>query len=177
MSKMLTSAAVILALGVGMPALAADDTPLTTDAETQQSAPAPVGDETAEGPVPTDSGEAPQAAEGGMEMETNQPDNNMSASDTVGSGGASEEVDWSQYVGMPLMSDTGEELGTVSSVVAGAGGETLIIIERGGILGLGAKQYAMMPQDLRVDGGAVVAPMTDDQIAELPEYEAPAPTE
>lgn len=247
MPRMLTSFAVIMALGVGMPALAANEAPKPeagTEAATQQQAeqaPAQLEDEVgmkeekAEGtpmmeegaeasgepsamPETADQGgtdatgaetsqqaetDAPAAEEDTQAAETGATEGDAgmaaegeaattdsesaagmaeeepagTATDTTGSGGASEEVDWAQYVGSPLMSDTGEELGEISTVIAGPDGQTMVIIERGGILGLGRKQYAMMPQDLRVEGDQVVAPMTKDQIAEMPEYEEPEPTE
>ncbi|WP_404380296.1 hypothetical protein [Caenispirillum salinarum] len=220
MPRMLTSAAAILALGIGLPALAADETPKTEAAGTEAAAeqteqmPEQAADDAGMSEQAAETGvtEGPddQAAETGMtEGEPATADEEQaaedagaaedeppaeagmaeaepaagdtpataSAEDTTGSGGAAEQVDWTQYVGTPLMSDTGEELGEISTVIAGPDGQTLVIIERGGFLGLGSKQYAMMPRDLRVDGETVVVPMSGDQIAEMPEYEEPEPTE
>ncbi|EKV28574.1 hypothetical protein C882_0785 [Caenispirillum salinarum AK4] len=168
-----------------MPEQAADDAGMAEGQDEQAAETDMTEDEAApadEAQAAEDTGMAgdEQPAEAGMaegEPAAEDAPATATAGDTTGSGGPAEQVDWAQYVGMPLMSDTGEELGEISTVVAGPDGQTLVIIERGGFLGLGRKQYAMMPQDLRVDGETVVAPMTSDQIAEMPEYEEPEPTE
>jgi sporulation protein YlmC with PRC-barrel domain len=75
--------------------------------------------------------------------------------------------DMAAIVGKPVHSQDGKEIGEVKDVVLGQDGKQIdqIVIGSGGVLGLGEKEIAVKPMQLRVNEGqeAVVLAMTEAQ--------------
>lgn len=158
MKRMLASATVIAAVAFGAPALAQDTAP----GATEDRPPMTTNDDTAVSPgmgdAATPSPDTTAAAPGDMKADT---------MDTAALHG---------LVGAKVHSQDGEEAGEIAEVLPGADGQSAqVVIERGGILGMGKSRHVVSADDLQMDGDAVRLPMTDDQIAELPEYEAEEP--
>lgn len=76
------------------------------------------------------------------------------------------------FVGQSIYDQEGQEAGEIAEVLPGQGDQPVrIIIERGGVLGIGEKRYVVSADQLQMNGDQVQLPMTEDQIAELPRYE------
>lgn len=79
--------------------------------------------------------------------------------------------------GMAVHDAAGDRVGEVAEVEAdGAGGLDRLIVSQGGFLGIGAKRVAVESQRVQVEEDRVVLDMTEDELAELPEYQAPEET-
>ncbi|MBF0394296.1 MAG: PRC-barrel domain-containing protein [Alphaproteobacteria bacterium] len=75
-------------------------------------------------------------------------------------------------IGKTLTNQQGEDVGEVSDVVVTPQGQVqAVVIDRGGALGLGGKQVALQWSDLSIRGDQLMVNMSDDQIAQLPEYQ------
>lgn len=88
---------------------------------------------------------------------------------TLGAAGGNQK--WQELIGQTVMAQGGKEVGEISEVIVNDQGKTMLVIERGGFLGLGEKQYALDVEDIQVSDQGVTIPMNADQVAELPEYE------
>lgn len=69
---------------------------------------------------------------------------------------------------------TGEEVGQVRDVIISQDGNVeAVVIERGGVLGIGAQQVAIDWNQLSVDSqrDGLSINMTENQLSELPEYQ------
>ncbi len=84
-------------------------------------------------------------------------------------------VEISRLEGMDAVSETGEQLGSVSNVVEDTNdGRIYVIIGHGGFLGLGEKEIALSPEEnLHVDndGQLVVSGLSEQQIEDMPAFE------
>lgn len=215
MSRMFASAAVVLAVGLGAPAMAQeagqgsqDQTEVTVEQgapEVQVRQPAP--EVTVVDPEPEVQVETPQPdvavqqpepdvqvdqAEPQVTVEQEgQPDVTIRETDEARTGQPQEQPQeqeqaetpsaapagneaWQEAIGNTVMSQDGEEIGEVSQVISGPDGDPLLIISRGGFLGLGQKEYALRPADVTIEGETVTVPLSASQIAEMPEYDAEA---
>ncbi|MBF0375725.1 MAG: PRC-barrel domain-containing protein, partial [Alphaproteobacteria bacterium] len=79
-----------------------------------------------------------------------------------------------ELIGKRVVGPGGERLGEIEDVLVDDSGKPqAAIIERGGFLGIGAKQIAIAWPELSLsdDQQNVVVNMTEDQIAQAPEYE------
>lgn len=75
-------------------------------------------------------------------------------------------------VGKEIFDQEGNEAGEIAEVVpAQGGGSPQVVIERGGVLGIGEKQYVVSADQLQMNGEQVQLPMNKQQISELPRYE------
>lgn len=75
-------------------------------------------------------------------------------------------------VGKNVYDSQGEEAGEIAEVLPAEGdGTARIVIERGGVLGIGEKRHVVSADQLQMNGEQAQLPMTKDQIAELPTYE------
>ena len=86
---------------------------------------------------------------------------------STASGQAGFSADMAAIVGKPVHSQDGKEIGEVKDVVLGQDGKQIdqIVIGSGGVLGLGEKEIAVKPMQLRVNAEqkAVVLAMTEAQ--------------
>lgn len=84
-------------------------------------------------------------------------------------------ADMAAIVGKPVHSQDGKEIGEVKDVVLGQDGKQIdqIVIGSGGVLGLGEKEIAVKPMQLRVNAEqkAVVLAMTEAQFKQALEAE------
>lgn len=78
-----------------------------------------------------------------------------------------------QIVGQPVMTESGEEVGTIVQVVDDAnGGGRAAVVDVGEFLGIGQKQVAIDVRHLSLGAdGQVRSNMTADQLESMPEYE------
>lgn len=75
-------------------------------------------------------------------------------------------------VGKEIFDQEGNEAGEIAEVLpADGGGAPQVVIERGGVLGIGEKQYVVSADQLQMNGEQVQLPMNKQQISELPRYE------
>ncbi|WP_366653869.1 PRC-barrel domain-containing protein [Fodinicurvata sp. EGI_FJ10296] len=81
------------------------------------------------------------------------------------------DLDTEALIGATVESSDGEELGEVEDVIQQGGGR--ILIETGGLLGLGAETKAVDVADITFDqeNEVVVLSITEAEFDELPEYE------
>lgn len=76
-------------------------------------------------------------------------------------------------VGKAVYGSDDEQVGEVSEVLMdGSGNAQRVVIDRGGFLGIGEKHIAIELDRLTITDDRVSVDMTDEQIAEIPEYEA-----
>lgn len=80
-----------------------------------------------------------------------------------------------EAVGQPVVSEGGEEIGTIVQVVADAdGGGRFAVVDVGEFLGIGQKQVAIDMRHLSLGAdGQVRSSVTADQLESMPEYEGP----
>lgn len=78
-----------------------------------------------------------------------------------------------QIIGQPVIGTNGEKVGKITDVVIGRDGQVKgVLLERGGIVGVGAKQVAVDWKQFSLDSqGGVRVNLTDRQVAELPDFE------
>ncbi|SOD98019.1 PRC-barrel domain-containing protein [Caenispirillum bisanense] len=75
-------------------------------------------------------------------------------------------------VGKEIYDQEGNEAGEIAEVLPAQGsGSPQVVIERGGVLGIGEKQYVISADQLQMNGEQVQVPMSKQQISELPRYE------
>jgi hypothetical protein len=78
---------------------------------------------------------------------------------------------------MEVFNFNGEGLGDVERI-AQNNGETYVIIEHGGFLGLGQNEYALpMARVLMNENGLVMEGLTEEELESMPEYDRGAETE
>lgn len=106
------------------------------------------------------------------EMQTSPRDPAMTQDSTASTAGQLTETD---VVGQPVVSEGGEEIGTVVQVVADAnGGGRFAVVDVGEFLGIGQKQVAIDMRHLSLGAdGQVRSNVTADQLESMPEYEGP----
>ncbi|WP_434624922.1 DUF4142 domain-containing protein [Azospirillum sp. B2RO_4] len=78
-----------------------------------------------------------------------------------------------QMMGKDVYGENGKKLGDVADIIldAQSGKATQVILNRGGVLGIGAKQVALDYNLLRTDGDRVVArQVTEDQVKQMAEF-------
>lgn len=73
--------------------------------------------------------------------------------------------------GKSIRTSGGEDVGEIEDIVIEQGQVKAALVDVGGFLGLGAKRVAIPQERLSVQGEDVRTTMTEDEIAELPEYE------
>lgn len=78
-----------------------------------------------------------------------------------------------ELVGQPVYGQNGEQVGEISEVLMSPQGNQVerVVLDRGGFLGMGEAHIAIDFQDLEVTNNGIRVNMTDEQIAEMPEYE------
>ena len=87
------------------------------------------------------------------------------------------EMAVSDLIGMEVYNFNGEDLGDVERI-AQNGGETFVIIEHGGFLGLGENEYALpMARILMNENGLVMEGLTEEELESMPEYDRGVETE
>jgi hypothetical protein len=86
-----------------------------------------------------------------------------------------EQLTETDVVGQPVVSDSGEEIGTVVQVVHDAdGGGRVAIVDVGEFLGIGQKQVAIDMRHLRLGAdGQIRSDVSADALQSMPEYEGP----
>ncbi|MDM7945332.1 MAG: PRC-barrel domain-containing protein [Oceanibaculum nanhaiense] len=103
------------------------------------------------------------------EFETlaNASSSGRNAATSAARGEAGFSADMAAIVGKPVHSQDGKEIGEVKDVVLGQDGKQIdqIVIGSGGVLGLGEKEIAVKPMQLRVneEQKAVILAMTEAQ--------------
>ena len=86
-----------------------------------------------------------------------------------------EQLTETDVVGQPVVSDSGEEIGTVVQVVDDAnGGGRVAIVDVGEFLGIGQKEVAIDMRHLSLGAdGQIRSDLSADALQSMPEYEAP----
>lgn len=81
-----------------------------------------------------------------------------------------------QLMGTTLYSLEGQEVGSVEDVIIGEAGEvSSVVTEVGGFLGIGGRQVAIDVAEISEDPeGRLVVNLTEQQVSELPEFQAEA---
>lgn len=88
-------------------------------------------------------------------------------------GGAQQSTSFEKMMGKDVYGENGKKLGDVADIILDAqtGKATQVILNRGGVLGIGAKQVALDYNLLSSDGDRVVArQVTDDQVKQMAEF-------
>jgi|GEM_PF-6110689 PRC-barrel domain. len=78
-----------------------------------------------------------------------------------------------QIIGQPVTGSNDQKVGEVRDVIIGADGQVEgVLLERGGIAGVGAKQAAIDWSQFSVNPqGGLRIDMDENQVSQLPEYE------
>lgn len=94
-------------------------------------------------------------------------------------GSMAEQLTETDVVGQPVVSDSGEEIGTVVQVVDDAnGGGRVAIVDVGEFLGIGQKEVAIDMRHLSLGAdGQIRSDLSADALQSMPEYEAPEGTQ
>lgn len=96
------------------------------------------------------------------------------ASAGAGAGAATQQgASIEKMMGKDVYGENGKKLGDVADIIldAQSGKATQVILNRGGVLGIGAKQVALDYNLLRTDGDRVVArQVTEDQVKQMAEF-------
>lgn len=81
--------------------------------------------------------------------------------------------------GAAIVNQDGDEVARVEDLLANEAGEVVAVLaESGGILGIGAKQIAIPLSELSAgEDDDVVSSLTEEDIEDMPEYEAPEDTD
>jgi len=88
-------------------------------------------------------------------------------------GAAQQSTSFEKMMGKDVYGENGKKLGDVADIIldAQSGKATQVILNRGGVLGIGAKQVALDYNLLRSDGDRVVArQVTEDQVKQMAEF-------
>ncbi|MBY6264281.1 DUF4142 domain-containing protein [Azospirillum sp. 412522] len=88
-------------------------------------------------------------------------------------GGAQQSTSFEKMMGKDVYGENGKKLGDVADIILDAqtGKATQVILNRGGVLGIGAKHVALDYNLLRTDGDRVVArQVTEDQVKQMAEF-------
>lgn len=96
-----------------------------------------------------------------------------SAGASVAGGAAQQSTSFEKMMGKDVYGENGKKLGDVADIILDAqtGKATQVILNRGGVLGIGAKHVALDYNLLRSDGDRVVArQVTDDQVKQMAEF-------
>ncbi|WP_237060831.1 PRC-barrel domain-containing protein [Loktanella sp. M215] len=189
MKKILATTAIALVMANGAFAeshMNADGTP--KDAATSTDTMAPAADSTtstdtmapaADSTMTTDTTTAPADTSTGMAMDSTAtaPTMTMDGYDTV----MNADVTTDALTGTEVYGPDDKEVGEIGDLVMGADGTvTDVIVDVGGFLGLGEKPVSIAFDSVQImkqtDGDDMRAyvSMTEDQLKELPKYEAPA---
>ncbi len=76
-----------------------------------------------------------------------------------------------RIIGKQLVTLAGEEAGEVTDVLVTADGQVAaVIVERGGVLGLGGSQISLPWDQIRIQGDQLSVQMSADQLDAMPEY-------
>ncbi|QCG91845.1 DUF4142 domain-containing protein [Azospirillum sp. TSH100] len=89
------------------------------------------------------------------------------------SGAAGQSTSFEKMMGKDVYGENGKKLGDVADIILDAqtGKATQVILNRGGVLGIGAKHVALDYNLLRSDGDRVVArQVTEDQVKQMAEF-------
>lgn len=90
-----------------------------------------------------------------------------------GSAAAQQGASIEKMMGKDVYGENGKKLGDVADIIldAQSGKATQVILNRGGVLGIGAKQVALDYNLLRAEGNRVVArQVTEDQVKQMAEF-------
>lgn len=88
-------------------------------------------------------------------------------------GGAQQSTSFEKMMGKAVYGEDGGKLGDVADIIldAQSGKATQVILDRGGLLGIGAKQVALDYTLLNADGDRIVArQVTEDQVKQMAEF-------
>lgn len=97
---------------------------------------------------------------------------------TTGAGQAGTPQGAMELIGADVLGQGGDEVGQINNVlVDNQGNPTHVILGHGGWLGLGEKEVALQLDQIQVSGDQIQVNMSDEQLAEMPEYESPGMTE
>lgn len=139
------------------------DQPQAPQRETEQDRPAEQTAERAGESVQETGRETDQAMRQAGEQ-TEQTDRDRQRQQQLG--------DLQNVVGEPVYGQAGEQVGDVSEVLFdNQGNAERLIIDRGGFLGIGEKTVAIDMQNITMSEQGIQVNLTDQQIAEMPEYE------
>ncbi|WP_063635768.1 DUF4142 domain-containing protein [Azospirillum humicireducens] len=89
------------------------------------------------------------------------------------SGAAQQSTSFEQMMGKAVYGEDGGKLGDIADIIldAQSGQATQVVLDRGGILGIGAKQVALDYTLLNADGDRIVArQVTEDQVRQMAEF-------
>ena len=92
---------------------------------------------------------------------------------SAGGAAAQQGTSFEKMMGKDVYGENGKKLGDVADIIldAQSGKATQVILNRGGVLGIGAKQVALDYNLLRTDGDRVVArQVTEDQVKQMAEF-------
>jgi hypothetical protein len=79
-----------------------------------------------------------------------------------------------KLIGKDVIGADGNAIGEIKDVTAEAGDrQSAVIVETGGFLGMGARLISVPLSKLRIEGDRIVADLTREQAADMPEYKAP----
>ncbi|MCG5243096.1 DUF4142 domain-containing protein [Azospirillum doebereinerae] len=118
--------------------------------------------------LPSVASTAPNEGTHGMQTSSVLPDGTL-----ANAAQAPQKVSFNNLIGTDIYGENGNKLGDVSDVILDpqSGAATAVILNRGGVLGIGAKQIALDYALLDTTGERVVArQLTDDQVKAMPEF-------
>jgi len=78
---------------------------------------------------------------------------------------------WQTLVGAEVTNLAGETVGEFSKIVVGPANEHAAVIESGGFLGIGAREYVIPLQQLQVQDDKVLLNMPKNEVEQLPRYQ------
>jgi len=80
-----------------------------------------------------------------------------------------------KMIGKEVAGSDGKTLGEIKDVLAGTDGHLQsVIIETGGFLGMGGRRVAVPINKMHIHGDRIGADLTQEQAADMPEYQQPA---
>ncbi|CAO3428243.1 DUF4142 domain-containing protein [Azospirillum doebereinerae] len=118
--------------------------------------------------LPSVASTAPNEGTHGMQANSVLPDGTLS-----NTAQSSQKVSFAKLIGTDIYGENGNKLGDVADVILDpqSGNATAVILNRGGVLGIGAKQIALDYALLDATGDRVVAKqITEDQVKAMPEF-------
>jgi putative membrane protein len=108
-----------------------------------------------------------------LEQHLRQARDQRPAVASAGGAAAHQEASIEKMMGKDVYGENGKKLGDVADIILDAqtGKATQVILNRGGVLGIGAKQVALDYNLLRADGDRIVArQVTEDQVKQMAEF-------
>ena len=117
-----------------------------------------------------DPNQTPEMQEGQQQATATQTGEQAQA----GGEGQMQSIAVSDLQGMQVFTERGEQAGEVSGLVQStADNKMYVVIDHGGLLGLGEKTVALSLEGLLLQGDRIIVPsLTDEEIEALPEFEA-----